>query len=196
MNLHDWADRAERNFAWVRRATWCVLVLGLAACSVRGADRPADPVLVEGSAPRPDGSTRVPITGFDEVAFRITTEAGEELEWCALLAATEAARAQGLMERNDLAGYDAMVFRFQEPTTGAFYMFHTVMPLSIAWFAEDGSYVSQTDMPPCPAGEAKDCPTYPPEGPYLHAIEVQQGKLGDLGITPGATLTFPGGRCA
>jgi hypothetical protein len=42
---------AESRVAWIGRAVWVVLLAGVAAFLVTGADRPADPFLV-----RPDGT--------------------------------------------------------------------------------------------------------------------------------------------
>ena len=196
MNLVDWGRRAERQAPWIRRAAWLVLAFGLLSCNVRGADRPADPVVVLAPSSTTDGPARTLLAGFEEIPFRITTAAGEELDWCALLAATEAARSQGLMQQRDLGGYDAMVFRFEEPNRGGFYMFNTVLPLSIAWFDEAGAYVSQADMDPCPEEDPNACPTFPPSAPALHALEVARGGLEPLGIGPGARLSFPEGSCA
>jgi hypothetical protein len=81
-----------------------------------------------------------------------------------------------------------MVFRFDGPWTGGFYMFRTVVPLSIAFLAADGSLVSTADMEPCPATDASACPTTFAAGPYVHAIEVERGGLERLGIVPGATV--------
>jgi uncharacterized membrane protein (UPF0127 family) len=167
---------------------------------VRGADRPADPELSPPSTTaRQDGagedsSGRTPIEGFDEIAFRISPEGADASTWCALLADRAEERSQGLMGQDDLAGYDAMVFRFDEPSTAEFTMQATRIPLSIAFFDADGAFVSSRDMDPCPPGTA-DCPTYAAEGPYLHALEVEQGALPSLGIGPGARLSFPDEPC-
>ena len=154
-------------------------------------DPVADPT-VEGAPPGdPD---RVPLDGFGEVAVRVQpASAGEVLAWCLLAAATPAARGQGLMEVTDLQGYSGMAFLYDEDVESAFYMRNTPTPLSIAWIAADGAVVDTADMAPC---EDRDgCPTYPPAGPYRTAIEVFQGDLPELGITPDATVTV-GGECA
>lgn len=127
--------------------------------------------------------------GFGEIAFTIGTSG----QRCALLAETDQQHARGLMGRSDLAGYDAMIFRFAADTTGAFYMRNVPVGLSIAWFAADGRFVSSTDMAPC--GDRPDCPTYGPAGPYRFAIEVLQGGLEPLGATAGSVLTL-GGACS
>ena len=67
------------------------------------------------------------------------------------------------MGRTDMGGYDAMIFKFAEDTSGTFYMKDTPMPLSIAWFDGEGRFVSSTDMEPCL--NQRTCPTYAAEAP-------------------------------
>jgi uncharacterized membrane protein (UPF0127 family) len=179
---------------------------------VRGSNRPDDPEL----APPPtepsgqpaegdgadeaeetggaDASGRSPLLGFEEVAFRIEVPGAEAATWCALLADEVAEREQGLSDQDDLRGYDGMVFRYDEPSTVRFTMRDTRIPLSIAFFDADGALVSTEDMDPCPPGTA-DCPTYGPDEPFLHALEVAQGDLPALGVADGAVLSFPEEPC-
>jgi len=182
-------------------ATALVLVgAGLWAFVVRGADQPADPYL---TTPRttlvsplgpPGDPARVPLEGFDEVAVTVAPAGGGDLlSWCLLAAIRAEQRARGLMGVTDLQGYSGMAFVYDTDVTNAFYMRNTPTPLSIAWIDHAGGVVSTTDMAPCEDREG--CPTYPPAGPYRTAIEVFQGGLDDLGITPGATVTV-GGACA
>lgn len=167
-----------------RRAVgWAVAALAVAALVgfvTVGANGPADPTL--GGIP-----------GFGEVAFRVVPPpAGASGQFCALLAETEAQHAQGLMGRTDLAGYDAMVFRFPQDTASPFYMRNVPVPLSIAWFDADGRFVAATDMEPC--GDEAGCPLYPPPRAFRVAIEVPKGGLGALGVGPDARIEV-GGAC-
>ena len=170
----------------VRILKWVVAVLlavGFGACLAEGANEPADPELVESR-----------IEGFGEVAFSIQPAPGAApmtpAEQCALLAATEEQRARGLMTVTDLQGYPGMVFRYSADATGGYYMRNTPMPLSIAWFAADGTFVSSADMAPC--GDQSDCPIYSATGAYRYALEVPQGQLPALGVGPGAVLQLNG----
>ena len=190
MNLEDLSGKAEAHRPWARRAVWTVLVLGLLAFLIEGATRPADPVLAEAGA-----SGLTPPPGFEEVAFEIRAADGRVLDWCALLAATEAARQQGLMGQEDLLGYDGMVFRFDAPVAAAIYMYKTLIPLTVAFFDENGAFVSAADMEPCPAEDPGDCPTFPAARPIVHALEVPKGGLDELGVGAGATLTLVEGDC-
>lgn len=141
------------------------------------------------AAPPPTTVARRPLTGFDEVAFRVTSGSGVT-DGVALLADDPASRGQGLMEQRDLRGYDGMIFRFDAPSTGRFFMRNTRIPLSIAFFDADGRFVSAADMDPCP-DDVDDCPRFSADAAYLHAIEVLQGDLPSLGIGPGSVLSFP-----
>ena len=172
----------------VRILQWVIVVLlvvGFGACIAEGANQPDDPELIESR-----------IAGFGEIAFSITPGEGltamSPAEQCALLAATDAQKAQGLMRVTDLKGYPGMVFRYSVDSTGGYYMRNTPMPLSIAWFAADGTFVSSADMEPC--GDRTDCPIYSATGPYRYALEVPQGQLPALGVGPGAVLRV-GGAC-
>jgi uncharacterized membrane protein (UPF0127 family) len=134
------------------------------------------------------------IDGFDTVRVLVRTPEGE-LQWCMLLAATEAQRERGLMEVTEpgLNGYDGMLFRFPADQTGAFWMRNTPMPLSIAYLDGDGALVSSTDMAPCE--DSPDCPPYPADGPFRLAVETAQGGLDELGIGTGATVVDTEASC-
>ena len=192
----------RRPGPWLAGAGLCALVLVYAVTT----GGPADPVLGPAGTAAP-GSTvppgsdlpgcadreqaEAPFAGFGEVAFRVTGPDGATtFDGCAHLADTPATRAQGLMGQRSLGGYDAVVFRFDGPSTGGFYMFRTLLPLSIAFIGEDGGVVSTADMDPCPAAEPTACPSSFAAGPYVHAIEVEQGGLGRRGLVPGATVRF------
>ena len=180
---------------WVRRAAWLVFGLGVLAFLVRGADGPADPY-VASAVDTPAGTVvREVVEGFESVLFRITKGDGSFADLCALLADDDASRQRGMMERTDFAGHDGMVFRFDAPIDAEFYMYNTVLPLSIAWFDEQGGFVSATQMDPCPSTDSAQCQRYGAERPYLHALEVPKGRLGALGVGPGSTISFPEGRC-
>ena len=178
-----WSVDDRRVVRLLRAAVIVLLVLGGLAFVARGADRPPDPHFVAAG-----GNGSVP--GFTDVAFRVDRAAG--VARCALLADTEEQRAKGLMGRTDLAGRDAMVFRFPTDTSAGFYMRNTPMPLSLGWFDASGRFLGATDMAPC--GDRSGCPTYSPPGPYRQAVEVPQGGLGRLGMVAGSRLEV-GGPC-
>jgi uncharacterized protein len=129
--------------------------------------------------------------GFGTIGITIRAASGAAKSFCLWLADTEAKRERGLMQVTSLGGRSGMLFAFEQDTQGAFWMFQTVMPLSIAFFDSSGTFVSSTDMAPC-TGTSDTCSTYAAAARYRDAIEVPQGGLGALGIGPGSALTDRG----
>ena len=107
---------------------------------------------------------------------------------CLWLADDAAERGRGLMGVTDLGDAVGMAFRFDEPISGSFYMFQTPTPLSIAWFASDGSHVGSADMDPCLDTPAGECALYSPGAEYDLAIEVFEGGLEPLGLVSGSSV--------
>ena len=81
-----------------------------------------------------------------------------------------------------------MLFRWDEPATSGFHMREVPIPLSIAWYGPDGSFVSTVEMAPCTQEPLSDCPVYVAADSYTEAIEVPAGALAELGIGPGSRL--------
>lgn len=196
------ADVKARRISVLLWVVGAALLLGFLAYLAVGANGPEDPRLAPETpavpeAPTPAPSTaqnqsRRPVEGFGEIGFRLApVDAGgpaASKRMCALLAESTQQVQQGLMGRSDLSGYDAMVFRFADETSGPFFMRNVPMPLEIAWFAGDGAFVSSAEMAPC---EDRDgCPLYPPAGPYRYALEVDAGGLARLGVDSRSVLTL------
>jgi uncharacterized protein len=137
--------------------------------------------------------------GFTTVTARITEADGTVCEVCMWLADSPDERSRGLMDVTDLGEAAGMVFTFDEPIVGSFYMFDTPTPLSIAWF-RDGSLIGTADMDPCLDTPAGECPLYSPGTAYDVALEVFEGGLDALGVGSGASLELvpgtEGPRCA
>lgn len=178
----------------MRLARWligAVLAAGLVACVSEGANAPADPEVAAPASAVSDLAGR-----FGTVAARLTTAAGEVLELCLLHADTVEERSQGLMRVTDLEGHDGMLFSNDAPSDAPFYMFRTILPLTIAWWDDAGTFVSRADMAPCESKDPADCERYPPAGPYRLGLEVVQGSPVAQRFEPGATLVPTGEACA
>lgn len=97
-----------------------------------------------------------------------------------------AEREQGLMGRTSLGAGEGMVFLFEDgPVTDRFWMKDTKIPLSIAFWAADGSILAIHDMDPC---TTDPCPTYGAPAPYVGALEVDQGFFDEHGVHVGDTI--------
>ena len=119
-------------------------------------------------------------------ATEIVIDNGTAYRSCVLTADTPAQQERGLMNADDLDGYDGMIFRFPDEKERAFWMRNTRVPLSIAFFSANGGFVSSVDMAPC--GDSPDCPNYYSHGASKYALEVLQGRLPGLGATAGSRL--------
>ena len=91
-------------------------------------------------------------------------------------------RETGLMGRESLPDDGGMAFLWADPIRASFWMKDTLIPLSIAFWGEDGGIVSILDMDPC---RADPCPTYDPGVPFVGALEVNQGFFDDRGVASG-----------
>lgn len=105
------------------------------------------------------------------------------------IAETSEQQQRGLMYRTSLPDDRGMIFAYDRPSTGGFWMRNTLVPLSIAFFNERGVIGDILDMQPCPASEL-NCPTYTPRNPYVGALEVRLGLFGDKGIREGDSVSF------
>ena len=98
------------------------------------------------------------------------------------VARTPLQRQYGLMHRQQMAMHEGMLFVFDQPERQCFWMKNTVLPLSIAFVADDGSIVNIADMQPL--SEASHCAAQP----VRFALEMNQGWFAKRGIKPGFRL--------
>jgi uncharacterized protein len=198
----DWAPswlptvddvRGLRLLRWLVGA---VFVAGLAGCVTQGANQPADPVVLDTTeVPADEPAPGSLAARFGTVAARLVDVSGEVVELCLLHADTPEQRAEGLMQVTDLEGHAGMLFTVPEPSDGAFYMYRTVLPLTIAWWDQQGGFVSRADMAPCPADDPAVCERYPPAAPWTSALEVVLGDPLAERFQPGSRLELVGGAC-
>jgi uncharacterized membrane protein (UPF0127 family) len=106
----------------------------------------------------------------------------------AQVAATPEQRATGLMHRREMPPHEGMLFVFEQPSVQCFWMKDTLLPLSIAYLADDGTVVNLADMQP----RALD--SHCSAKPVRYALEMNQGWFAKRGIKPGFKLTGPGGK--
>ena len=98
------------------------------------------------------------------------------------IAETVEAKQRGLMGRRSLAPDAGMVFLEEEPAVSGFWMKDTLIPLSIAFWDEEGRIFRILDMEPC---LEDSCRTYQPRGPWVGALEVNQGFFEDHDVEVG-----------
>lgn len=101
----------------------------------------------------------------------------------AQVASTPEQRQIGLMWRKDMPLHEGMLFVFEDPAKQCFWMKNTLLPLTAAFVADDGTVVNLEDMKPQttdPHCSAK---------PVRYVLEMNKGWFAKKGIKAGAKLT-------
>lgn len=99
------------------------------------------------------------------------------------LALTPMERQIGLMNRPTMPIHEGMLFVFDEPTRQCFWMKNTLLPLTAAFVADDGTIVNLEDMKP----QTLDahCSTKA----VRYVLEMNQGWFAKRGIKAGTKLS-------
>jgi uncharacterized protein len=101
----------------------------------------------------------------------------------AQVAQTMDQRATGLMHRKEMPQHEGMLFVFEVPMQQCFWMKNTLLPLSVAFVADDGTIVNIEDMKP----QALD--SHCSQKPVRYVLEMNKGWFEKKGIKPGMKLT-------
>ncbi len=94
-------------------------------------------------------------------------------------------RQIGLMFRREMPQHEGMIFLFEEPTKQCFWMKNTLLPLTAAFVADDGTIVNLEDMKP--QTENPHCSVKP----VRYVLEMNQGWFAKKGIKAGSKLGGP-----
>lgn len=101
----------------------------------------------------------------------------------AQVARTPTQRQVGLMQRRDMPAHEGMLFVFEEPATQCFWMKNTLLPLTAAFVADDGTVVNLADMKP--QTEDSHCSARP----VRYVLEMNQGWFAQRGLKAGSRLS-------
>lgn len=112
---------------------------------------------------------------------RATLKAGMHLIQ-AQVASTPTQRMIGLMHRKEMPGNEGMLFVFEVPATQCFWMKNTLLPLTAAFVADDGTIVNLADMKP------QTLDSHCSEKPVRYVLEMYQGWFAKRGIDAGFRL--------
>lgn len=112
---------------------------------------------------------------------RVTLKAGMHLIQ-AQVAATPEQRATGLMFRTEMPSNEGMLFVFEQPAVQCFWMKNTLLPLTAAFVADDGSIVNLADMKP------QTLDSHCSEKPVRYVLEMNQGWFAKRGLKAGSRL--------
>lgn len=103
----------------------------------------------------------------------------------AQVASTPQQRAIGLMHRREMPTNEGMLFVFEQPGTQCFWMKNTLLPLTAAFVADDGTVVNLADMKP------QSLDSHCSAKPVRYVLEMHQGWFAKRGIQAGQRLRAP-----
>ncbi len=197
-----------------RSSTRLLAVAAMAALLAVGCDDGGAPAVVASTEPttattsaQPETTTAPTVAGepvrfFDEVPamhpsidgyaageVEIAAPTGERWLLPVRLATTPEERSHGFMEVPEVPVGTGMLFVFEGPSTGGFWMKGTLTALDLAYIDAEGTVVTTHTMQPC---EADPCPSYPPRAPYETVLEVTAGFWEQIGLDLGWTITKRG----
>ncbi|OZI32747.1 hypothetical protein CEG14_17740 [Bordetella genomosp. 1] len=132
----------------------------------------ASALLPAASQAQPPVQSRLPVTQLAAGIHVIQAEVADN----------DDRRRIGLMGRTELPGNQGMLFVFEQPDLQCFWMRNTLLPLSIAFIADDGTVTNIEDM--APQTDDPHCS----RKPVRYALEMAQGWYARHGVKAGAKI--------
>jgi uncharacterized membrane protein (UPF0127 family) len=113
---------------------------------------------------------------------RVALSAGMHLIQ-AQVAATPQERAVGLMFRKEMPTNEGMLFVFEQPAGQCFWMKNTLLPLTAAFVADDGTIVNLANMQP------QSLDSHCSAKPVRYVLEMHQGWFDKRGLKAGTRIS-------
>jgi uncharacterized membrane protein (UPF0127 family) len=98
------------------------------------------------------------------------------------VARTAQERSIGLMFRKSMGTNEGMLFIFEQPGQQCFWMKNTLLPLSVAFLADDGTVVNIDDMKP------QTLDSHCSSRPVRFVLEMNDGWFAKRGVKAGTQL--------
>lgn len=153
--------------------------------------------LVFAPSPRADADFETDCAGFNPTPLAkktvVLTSGKRRLKINAEIARTDKEKIRGLMCRKNLRKRSGMLFVYDRPHTGGFWMFNTYVDLDILYIAPDGRVNGTAKMKKCPRLKREEtgawqkrclsqARAYLPPAPYSVALELPAGWLEKEGV--------------
>ncbi|HJW32245.1 MAG TPA: DUF192 domain-containing protein [Holophagaceae bacterium] len=107
------------------------------------------------------------------------------------VAATQAEKAKGLMERAHLPQDRCMVFLYDQDDYHPIWMKNCLIALDVAWLDAQGRVLEFLEkVPPCSPMLGNDCPTYGGTVPGRYFVEFPVGTFKRLGLKKGDLMAW------
>jgi uncharacterized membrane protein (UPF0127 family) len=98
------------------------------------------------------------------------------------VAATSEQREIGLMYRREMPQHEGMLFIFENSSRLCFWMKNTLIPLTAAFIADDGTIVNLENMKP------QTLDSHCSAKPVRYVLEMNQGWFAKKGVKPGSKV--------
>ena len=92
-------------------------------------------------------------------------------------------RQIGLMNRKSMPQHEGMLFVFEQASVQCFWMKDTLLPLTAAFVADDGTIVNLENMKP------QTTESHCSAKPVRYVLEMNQGWFAKKGVKPGSKLS-------
>lgn len=163
---------------WSRTPALALAVAALACASACSS---------QATAPAPTAAAnpaRHPISGLEVIPLTIDQD-GKAHAFRVELAQTEEQQQKGLMFRTAMGADEGMLFPSPAPEPRSFWMKNTVIPLDIVFIGPDHliSNIAANAVP-------YSLDPIPSSGPAIAVLELNGGRAAELGIEPGARVTW------
>ena len=121
--------------------------------------------------------------GLEQLPLTISS-GGATHRFTVEVARTEEEQAYGLMNRNELASDQGMIFPFAQVRQASFWMKDTLIPLDIIFIRADGTIANIENAVPLSLDQVMSL------GPVAAVLEIPGGRSAELGIKPGDKVTW------
>jgi len=152
------------------------MVMALVACSTQAATEAAP-------APSAEASTH-PVSGLEVIPLTISQD-GKEHVLRVEVARSREEWTRGLMFRTEMGADEGMIFVGRPGQPESFWMRNTVIPLDIIFIGTDNRILNYYPMT-----TPYSLDSLPSVGPTNAVLEINGGRLEELGFTPGALVEW------
>jgi len=121
---------------------------------------------------------------LETATFSITRADSTPVEITVEIARTDEEKTQGLMYRKKLPDGQGMIFIYDRDQQMSFWMKNTLIPLSIAFIASDGTIIEIRDMQPLDLSSVRSSRS------VRYALETPQGWFDRAGVKPGDVINL------